>query len=188
MGKSRVYTGTGDKGQTSLVGGQRVSKADQRIDLYGQVDELNACIGVVRAYVDDNKVNEYKFLGVIQNHLFTIGSIFASEPEDRDKFKLPQLSENDLKEIEEQIDLIDEKLEPLKNFILPTGTLASSHMHICRTVARRVERQLVSFMESHSGDIPTIIESYINRLSDYFFVLSRYDNKINGEDEVIWKV
>ena len=187
MTKSRVYTGTGDKGQTSLVGGQRVSKADERIDLYGQVDELNSWIGVVRSYIDESQHKEYEFLSVIQNHLFTIGSIFASEQADRVKYKLPALNENDLNEIEQQIDDIDARLEPLKNFILPTGTNVASYIHICRTVARRVERSLVSFMEAHPDDIPSVIESYINRLSDYFFVLGRYENKLNNVSEEIWK-
>ena len=187
MAKSKVYTGTGDKGKTSLVGGQRVSKADQRIDLYGQVDELNSWIGVVRSHVNENQNSEYLYLNTIQNHLFTMGSIFASEPSDRIKYKLPSLTEEDLKVIESEIDKIDEKLDKLKNFILPTGTPAASYIHMCRTVTRRVERSLVSFMETHEGDIPIIIESYLNRLSDYFFVLGRFENKINDIEETIWK-
>lgn len=179
--KSIVYTATGDKGTTSLVGGKRVSKDDVRLEAYGTVDELNAHIGLL-----DNLHNipsETKdFLKVIQNKLFNIGAYLATES--APGAKASGLDDDDIKKIEHHIDLLDSELPPLHNFVLPGGSRISSRAHICRTVARRCERRVVTLDREVKVD-PNVL-TYLNRLSDYFFVLGRFNNIHNQIEEKYW--
>jgi cob(I)alamin adenosyltransferase len=188
--KSIVYTKTGDKGTTALVGGSRVSKGDHRIRIYGEVDELNSHLGVAISLIEDSTIselhNEVKFLKGIQYYLFVIGSIFACEKENREKFSIPKITALEVSNLENNLDRIDESLSTLKYFVLPGGHLISSHFHVCRTVCRRVERESISYEVSHKGELPEEVLKYINRLSDFFFVLSRFVNKVTNKDEVHW--
>lgn len=176
----KIYTKTGDSGTTSLIYGKKVSKADLKIDAYGTVDELNAYIGLLK----DQTINEKRaeFLFEIQRSLFTIGSNLASEKLDHN---LPKIHENDVKVIENEIDVMNEELDILKNFILPGGHNSVSICHIARTVCRRAERTVVRLQEFEPVDL-TILK-YLNRLSDYLFVLSRKMLKELDLPEVIWK-
>jgi cob(I)alamin adenosyltransferase len=178
----KIYTKTGDKGTTALFGGKRVSKADLRIDTYGTVDELNSYIGLVRD--QPTNASRKNILIEIQDRLFTIGSILATEPGNT-KVRVPSLSEGDVTVLEKEIDAMEEKLPPMKSFILPGGREAVSFCHIARTVCRRTER-LVIALDAHEPVDPLIIQ-YLNRLSDYLFVLSR---KMSAEllaEETPWK-
>lgn len=184
MKKSAVYTRTGDKGTTGLVGGTRIKKSDSRIHLYGEIDELNSLIGLSISFLD--KEFDKSFLHEIQSSLFDIGSNLACEKEKRIQFKLPQLNESLIKKIEDEIDKMDETLIPLHSFILPGGSLAASSFHVCRTVCRRVERQIVDFEEQNPGEIPLNALSMINRPSDYFFILARWLNQSLKIEEIKW--
>ncbi|MBA2405014.1 MAG: cob(I)yrinic acid a,c-diamide adenosyltransferase [Bdellovibrionales bacterium] len=187
MKKSSIYTRTGDEGKTGLVSGNRVSKADQRIDLYGELDELNSRLGFACSHLDSNYSLEINFIHKLQSALFDLGSNMACELENRSKFKLPQITEALVKEIESEIDRMDSQLEPLKNFILPGGLLSASAFHLARTNARKVERMLVSFEQSTKEELPEMSLIFLNRLSDYFFVFARYVNKIANAAEISWK-
>lgn len=164
----KIYTKTGDQGITSLFGGKRVSKADLRIDTYGTVDELNSWIGLVR----DQPVNEKRknFLVVIQDRLFTIGSLLATEPGNT-KVKIPLLAEEDVAALEKEIDDMDAELPPMRSFILPGGHQSVSFCHIARTVCRRAERLIIQ-LHAHEP-LEMLVIQYLNRLSDYLFVLCR---------------
>lgn len=183
----KVYTKTGDKGETGLYGGTRISKASARVDSYGNIDELNAFIGVAKSYVNDNEVLEQ--LKSIQFDLFTVGSE-AATPIDKlflanGKARLPLvISEAEIEAMEHWIDAFEEKLEPLQYFILPGGGKAATHFHVARTVCRRAERSLV-FLNETEEVRPELIK-YLNRLSDYLFVLSRYVSKLDNEAEEYW--
>jgi cob(I)alamin adenosyltransferase len=171
----KIYTKTGDKGQTSLVGGTRVSKDNAQIEAYGTVDELNSAIGIVAGedtvYVD--------FLQDIQHKLFNIGSVLASEG--NLDFELPTVSEEDILLIEKEIDRLNEGLPRLKNFILPGGNVLSAHTHLARCICRRAERRVVTL----ENDEYLIHIRFLNRLSDYLFVLSREYLRLDGKQEVI---
>ena len=164
----KIYTKTGDKGTTSLFGGKRVSKANIRIDAYGTVDELNSWVGVVR----DQQVNEPRkeTLLRIQDRLFTMGSSLATEPGNT-KVRIPSLSEDDIVFLEGEIDSMEAQLPPLRSFILPGGHPSVSFAHVTRTVCRRAERLIILLHETEPVD-PLVIK-YLNRLSDYLFVLAR---------------
>ncbi|MGV4414421.1 cob(I)yrinic acid a,c-diamide adenosyltransferase [Chryseobacterium sp. T1] len=183
----KVYTKTGDKGETGLYGGTRISKASARVDSYGNIDELNAFIGVAKSYVNDTEVLEQ--LKSIQFDLFTVGSE-AATPIDKlflanGKARLPLvISEAEIEAMEHWIDAFEEKLEPLQYFILPGGGKAATHFHVARTVCRRAERSLV-FLNETEEVRPELIK-YLNRLSDYLFVLSRYVSKLDNEAEEYW--
>jgi cob(I)alamin adenosyltransferase len=172
---SRVYTRTGDTGQTSLVGGKRVSKADLRVDAYGDVDELNSVIGLARARLQDREIDET--LSLIQNDLFTLGADLAS-PAD---IEVPRIDESFIKTLEDSSDLYLEQLEPLKEFILPGGSEAGASLHVARTIARRAERRVVALSGSEELNARTII--YLNRLSDLLFILARVVNHRSGIPE-----
>jgi cob(I)alamin adenosyltransferase len=178
----KIYTKTGDEGNTSLFGGKRVSKADLRIDTYGTVDELNSWIGLVR----DQGVNQKRksVLVDIQDRLFTIGSILATEPGNT-KVKIPSLSETDVQFLEKEIDLMESELEPMRSFILPGGHQAISFCHVARTVCRRAER-LCTALHLNEPTNPLVIQ-YLNRLSDYLFVLSRKMSAELNAEETAWK-
>lgn len=164
----KIYTKTGDKGQTSLIGGTRVPKHHVRIESYGTVDELNAYIGLIR----DQQISEHqrKILKEIQDRLFTIGSILASDPE-KSKMKIPDLHQTDIELLEQEIDAMNEELPELRHFILPGGNNAVSFCHVARCVCRRAERICVQLSEESKVDEQVIV--YLNRLSDYLFVLAR---------------
>ena len=177
MGKriTKVYTKTGDKGQTSLVGGIRVSKASTRVEAYGDVDELNSVLGIARSHVVDEELE--KILGVIQNDLFIMGADLASPQ----GIETPRISEEKVKELEKTIDKFLKELEPLKEFILPTGRGGGAYLHLARTVARRAERRVVRLREEEEINENLLI--YLNRLSDLLFVMARIENKRRGFDE-----
>ncbi|MFN3021650.1 cob(I)yrinic acid a,c-diamide adenosyltransferase [Chryseobacterium sp. TY3] len=183
----KVYTKTGDKGETGLYGGTRISKASSRVESYGNIDELNAFMGVAKSYVTDSRVLEQ--LKKIQFDLFTVGSE-AATPVDKlflanGKARLALvISEKEIEELEQWIDAFEEELEPLQYFILPGGGKAATHFHVARTVCRRAERSMVFLNESEEVR-PELIK-YLNRLSDYLFVLSRYISKIENEPEEYW--
>jgi cob(I)alamin adenosyltransferase len=178
----KIYTKTGDDGTTALFGGKRVSKADLRIETYGTVDELNSWIGVVR----DQEINSSRSstLVTIQDRLFTIGSNLATEPGNT-KVKIPALFEEDVNYLERQIDSMEAGLEPMKSFILPGGHPSVSFCHVCRTVCRKAERLAIA-LDRSEGVNPMVIK-YLNRLSDYLFVLSRLMSTELKADETPWK-
>ncbi len=178
----KIYTRTGDTGTTALFGGKRVSKADLRIDTYGTVDELNSFIGLVR----DQPVNasRKKILVEIQDRLFTIGSILATEPGNT-KVKVPALSESDIAVLEKEIDAMEAQLPPMKSFVLPGGHQSVSFCHVARTVCRRAERLVIALNEQEKVD--TLIVQYLNRLSDYLFMLSRKMTAELGAEEIPWR-
>ena len=183
----KIYTKTGDKGETSLYGGTRVSKAAARVESYGTLDELNAFIGLAKAEISDEKV--FNQLQKIQFDLFTVGSE-AATPTDKlllanGKSRLDlMISEKEITELELWMDDFDAELEPLKFFILPSGGKAAATVHVCRTVCRRAERAMV-FLNETEEVRPELIK-YLNRLSDYLFILARYISKISGEKEDYW--
>lgn len=172
---SKVYTKTGDGGETSLVGGQRVSKASLRVEAYGDVDELNSYIGMARAFLKDLEMDEA--LGLIQNDLFTLGADLAS-PAD---IEVPRISNEFIATLEELSDRYLGELEPLKEFILPGGCEAGAALHLARTVARRSERRVVALAGVEEINPQTVV--YLNRLSDLLFILARLVNKRAGVPE-----
>lgn len=198
MKKAAVYTKTGDSGTTGLVGGTRIKKNDPRIHLYGEVDELNSFIGAAlfdlkelrtKSTTVQNRdayAREITFLESVQSSLFDLGSNLACELEQRKNFKLPQLDKGLIDTMEDHIDRMDSTLPPLKNFILPGGLRAACSFHLCRTICRRIERQLVDFNDHKPGEAPDFSIEYLNRLSDYFFILSRFVNHSEGMSEVDW--
>jgi len=180
----KIYTRVGDKGTTSLIGGTKVSKAHLRIESYGTVDELNSHIGLCRELVQDSESRNQ--LLEIQDRLFTIGSALACDPEKEPRLRIPDLKESDVELLENEIDRMDSDLEPMRNFILPGGHTTTAHLHIARCVARRAERACVRLEELGEGVTPLVIK-YLNRLSDYLFVLARYQGKLLDVPEQPWK-
>ena len=183
----KVYTKTGDKGETSLIGGTRVPKYHPRIEAYGTVDELNSFTGLLRDSLTDEQIRAE--ILQIQEKLFIAESLLACEP-DPDKRTyhcgdLPKISDADISHLEMEMDKMLQVLPELKHFILPGGSQQISLCHVCRTVCRRAERKMVKLAQETSVD--EIIIRYINRLSDYFFVLARYIAKENGLPEIVWK-
>ena len=178
----KIYTKTGDQGTTSLFGGKRVSKADLRIDTYGTVDELNSYVGLVR----DQEVNQKRkdILVEIQDRLFTIGSILATEPGNT-KVKIPSIQEQDVILLEQEMDKMDTELPPMKFFVLPGGHPSISFGHVARTVCRRAERLTIALNAQEAID-PLVIK-YLNRLSDYLFVLCRMMAHELKVEETPWK-
>ena len=182
MKKSNVYTKTGDQGTTALVGGMRVSKTDIRLESYGTVDELNSQIGLLITYIDDE--DDKRFLLWIQHKLFSIGSYLATDHEKVTLKAASILYEEDTRKIEDEIDQIDSTLPLLHAFVLPGGCRGAAIAHVCRTVCRRAERRILSLSEDTK--ISSELLSFINRLSDYLFVLSRKINKDKKNDEIFW--
>jgi cob(I)alamin adenosyltransferase len=179
----KIYTKTGDQGKTGLIGGTRVSKNHIRIESYGTVDELNSFIGLLADYMQDK--HSKTILREIQDRLFTIGSSLASDPEKNIKMKIPALQDDDINLLEREIDSMEEKLEPMKFFILPGGHVTVSTAHIARCVCRRAERYCVALQETEP--IELLVLKYLNRLSDYLFVLARYSGHQLGAEEIPWK-
>ena len=179
----KIYTKTGDKGDTGLFGGERVSKNSPRIKAYGTIDELNSFIGLAITEVKNKEVK--LLLNKIQNQLFTVGSDLATpETEKNKKLNITRTPESFYLELEYEIDKYEVKLEPLKNFILPGGSKAAAFLHVCRTVARRAEREVVALNSTVKIGDNVII--FLNRISDLFFVLSRYENKVSNHPDITW--
>lgn len=183
---NRIYTRTGDKGKTALVGGQRVPKDAPRIECYGTVDELNALVGA--ACVTANQSRDTQRLADIllrvQHELFNLGSILATLPEDVGP-RQPTVTEAEIRQLESEIDEMNEGLPALRSFVLPGGTDLNARLHVCRTVCRRAERLLVGV--AREEQVPEAAIRYLNRLSDALFVWSRWANLQLGEPEVLWQ-
>ena len=189
-----VYTKTGDNGTTSLVGGTRVKKCAPRVESYGTVDELNSHIGLLAEMLlkltnDAERDIKERFmechsqLKKVQNRLFVVQTLLATEDEDT-YAKLPQLDDGATEETEHWIDAMDSKLPRLKSFVIPGGSTASAQAHVCRTVCRRAEREIVRLSEEEKVDEK--IKKYINRISDYLFVMSRYILLLQNKKEIFW--
>ncbi len=176
----KVYTKAGDKGVTSLFGGTKIHKDDIKIEAYGTVDELNSQLGVLLSMIPENEINN--FILKLQNVLFDVGSHLASDGS-ADKF-LPELKVSIVESLESEMDKMTAALPELKSFILPRGNLRIATTHVCRTVCRRAERRVVSL--SRKQEIPDFIIVFLNRLSDYFFVLARFLGQSDGIDEEKW--
>ena len=180
----KIYTKTGDAGKTSLIGGTKVFKNDSRIEAYGTVDELNSYIGLVSDLF--NHTHTKSILKKIQNKLFTIGSLLACDHEKKTKIILPDIKEDDIVFLEKEIDVMNEHLPAMKNFILPGGHVAVSNTHIARCVCRRAERCCIN-MQQHKFFVDALIIKYLNRLSDYLFVLARFIAHNLNVKETVWK-
>lgn len=178
----KVYTKTGDKGTTALFGGKRVSKANLRIEAYGTVDELNVYTGLLR----DQEINQPRkeILVEIQDRLFTIGATLAADP-DKQKLKLPDLFESDIELLEKAMDTMDTELEPIRAFVLPGGHQSVSFCHLARVICRKAERLAVALDEVEG--VHELVIKYLNRLSDYYFVLSRKMTVELSAEEIPWK-
>ena len=187
---TRVYTRTGDRGETSLVGGKRVPKDSPRIDAYGTIDELNSIIGLARVFNEENleagEAHHFldEVLCKIQDELFDLGSELATPPESFQQGMF-RISQTEIKSIEKLIDKCQENLQPLESFILPGGGRVGAYLHQCRTVCRRAEREILRL--SRQETISEWPLKYVNRLSDLFFVLSRWISKETGEREYLWQ-
>jgi cob(I)alamin adenosyltransferase len=179
----KIYTKTGDKGETSLLGGARVPKFHPRIEAYGTIDELNSYIGLIR----DQQINDHdrEVLLEVQDRLFTLESQIARDPDTEMQVRLPEIHEEDVKYLEKEIDKMNEGLPELRNFILPGGHTTVSYCHIARCVCRRAERNTLRL--SHAQPVEPINIMYLNRLSDYLFVLSRKIAKDLNAPETPWK-
>ncbi|MFZ1784935.1 MAG: cob(I)yrinic acid a,c-diamide adenosyltransferase [Ferruginibacter sp.] len=180
----KIYTKAGDLGKTSLIGGTKVPKSNIRIDAYGTIDELNSFIGLTADHLSTHPAKD--FLKEIQDRLFTIGSSLACDPEKESKLKIPDLKEADIELLEKEIDSMNEVLEEMKSFILPGGHVAISTAHVTRCVCRRAERICVD-MQEHDLFVEPLVIKYLNRLSDYLFVLARYAGHLLGVDDIPWK-
>lgn len=183
----KIYTRTGDDGTTSLIGGTKVPKSDLRIEAYGTVDELNSYIGLCRDLLTDDEAR--KLLLEVQDRLFTIGSSLACDPVKEPKMRIPDLKPTDVELLEKEMDRMNESIPPMKNFVLPGGHISLSHLHIARCVCRRAERCCVrlEMTEEQPSDTEILIIQYLNRLSDYLFVLSRFAGHQLSIPEIPWK-
>ena len=179
----KIYTKVGDKGTTSLIGGTKVLKSDLRIEAYGTIDELNSYVGLCHDVLIDE--HSKKILKEIQDRLFTIGSSLACDPEKEPKMKIPDLKEEDVSLLEKEMDQMNEMIPQMKSFILPGGHVTVSHLHIARCICRRAERCCVRLSEQAREDL--LILKYLNRLSDYLFVLARYTSHLLTAEEIEWK-
>jgi cob(I)alamin adenosyltransferase len=180
---NRIYTRTGDKGETALVGGQRMPKDSLRIECYGTVDELNAFVGMARFSALDTLPALADILLRVQHELFNLGSILATLPQDVHP-KQPRVTETEIKQLELEIDKMNAELTPLRSFVLPGGSRVNTELHACRTICRRAERLAVSLARNES--VPSEAIGYLNRLSDALFVWSRWANRQLGAPEVLW--
>jgi cob(I)alamin adenosyltransferase len=180
----KIYTKTGDRGETGLFGGGRVSKSHPRVEAYGDIDELNAAIGLARSIEMMPRIDEVR--APVQRDLFSLGALLATPNHDKVKQQLEKARIDDTRvaELERAIDDGETELEPLTAFILPGGTPKSAALHVARTVCRRAERKVISL--GSEVDVPPIVVKYLNRLSDLLFVLARVANRRAGAPEVIW--
>ena len=179
MKKSSVYTRTGDDGTTALVGGKRVSKASLKLESYGTVDELNSQLGLLLTYVTDAQDREQ--LLRCQCNLFTIGAMLATEPE----YCKEGFPRSEVEAMELAIDQANEGLPGWRGFTLPGGSRAAAMAHVCRTVCRRAERRILALAQE--AEVPQEVMQYMNRLSDFLFVLALHENFLAGRDEIIWQ-
>lgn len=186
---TRVYTRSGDKGKTKLVGGMDVAKDSIRIEAYGTVDELNAIVGLARAFWDVSAGGEHarvdEILARVQNDLFNVGSELATPVADRWK-GMYRVGDSDVKQLESWCDEFNEQLGPLEEFILPGGGRVGAFLHQARTVCRRAERRVVTLEHGEAADVEGCVV-YLNRLSDFLFVMGRWVAKLSGEPEVFWR-
>ena len=182
MKKSGIYTRTGDEGQTSLFAGGRTSKRTARLHAYGTIDELNSMLGLALAHGLSEEVSTG--VGKVQNELFLIGADLAT-PLEAEATWIMRASEDNVTRLEREIDAMDELLPPLKNFILPGGTVGAASLHVARTVCRRAERWVVALSQEESINVSAL--HYVNRLSDWLFVAARYENVQSGGEEAIWR-
>lgn len=179
----KIYTKTGDKGTTALWGGGRLPKYHLRIEAYGSLDELNANLGLLRDFCEQEEQRQQ--LLKIQERLFSLGTIMATAPEKADKVKQPDVLPEDVLQLENWMDAMDEHLAPLKNFVLPGGHPQVSRANIARTVCRRAERLAVALNEEQA--LPAVVLQYLNRLSDYLFIFGRFAAHCHQAEEVLWK-
>ncbi len=184
MGKSLLYTRTGDRGTTSLVGGERVKKNSTRLVAYGELDELSSQIGVVAAEPDCPE-GLRRDLHAVQNELFNIGSYLATAVKPGESPRCASLTEEKLREMESWIDRLDEETPKIRAFVLPGGSRGAAAAHVARTVCRRAERALYTLADEEYVD--PMVMAYINRLSDYLFIAARYLNHVAGVEEITWK-
>ena len=182
MGKSALYTRGGDKGTTSLVGGQRVSKGHLRLESYGTIDELNSFLGLLIAETKEQKIVD--ILQFVQHKLFAVGSYLATDTTTTELKTANQITNENILRIEQAIDEIDSRLPKMKGFILPGGCRSASLAHVCRTVCRRAERQICRLAETATVDDASL--TFINRLSDLLFVIARNECISKNKDEIIW--
>ena len=180
----KIYTKTGDLGKTSLIGGTKVPKSHIRIEAYGTVDELNSHIGLLTDQLKDEHTKA--LLKEIQDRLFTIGSSLACDPDREPLMKIPDLKEADITLLETEMDKMNEALPAMRFFVLPGGHVSVSQAHVCRCVCRRAERLCVN-MQEHDLFVEPLVIKYLNRLSDYLFVASRYVGHLLGIAEIAWK-
>ena len=180
----KIYTKTGDLGKTSLIGGTKVAKNNIRIEAYGTIDELNSFIGLTADQLSHTHSKD--ILKEEQDRLFTIGSSLACDPDKEPLLKIPDLKEADIELLEKEIDKMNEELAPMKSFILPGGHPAISTAHVTRCVCRRAERLCVN-MKEHDLFVEPLVIKYLNRLSDYLFVLARYTGYLLGVEDIPWK-
>jgi cob(I)alamin adenosyltransferase len=180
---SKIYTKKGDRGQTSLIGGTKVSKSDLHIEAYGTVDELNSYIGLCQDFALNDKIK--LALKGVQDSLFTIGAMLATDSSKDSNLPYTDINESDIKYLETAIDEIDSILPQLKSFILPGGNIAVSHLHIARCICRRAERCCVRLLEDTQAY--EIVIQYLNRLSDYLFVLARFTAHLLNMEDIVWK-
>jgi cob(I)alamin adenosyltransferase len=180
----KIYTKTGDKGSTSLIGGTKVAKSHLRIESYGNLDELNSYVGLVIDLIADQASKD--MLREVQDRLFTIGSSLACDPEKDTGMQIPDLHEEDVTRLEKEIDRMNEVLPEMRSFILPGGSPSISTIHIARCICRRTERGCVRLQEENMFVEPLVIQ-YLNRLSDYLFVLSRFIGMQQGVAEIAWR-
>ena len=181
---SKIYTKTGDSGETSLGDGNRVPKHSLRVSAYGTVDETNATVGLAKLYADRTLISTQ--LSVIQNDLFDLGADLCRPDQEKDseaQYQPLRMTGNQVKRLETEIDLMNKNIEPLRAFILPGGSKLAAHLHLCRTVSRRAERLTVELSNNETVNAHSI--QYLNRLSDWFFVASRVANS-NGKDDILW--
>jgi len=181
---SKIYTKTGDSGETSLGNGNRVAKHSLRVSAYGTVDETNATVGLAKLYTESTLI--FTQLAVIQNDLFDLGADLCRPDHQKDaeaQYQPLRMTSNQVKRLETEIDLMNKNIEPLRSFILPGGSKLAAHLHLCRTVSRRAERLTVELSESETVNAHSI--QYLNRLSDWFFVAARVANS-NGKDDILW--
>lgn len=179
----KIYTRTGDKGETSLFGAERVSKASLRVNAYGDVDETNSHIGLVRSFNKEKKISA--ILEEIQSDLFVLGSDLATPINSPSRKNIPTITAKHVKRLEKLIDEIEEQNLPLRKFVLPAGSKTASLLHVARTVCRRAERKVVALKEKETINEQCLI--YLNRLADLLFVLARFANKISNVKDIEWK-
>ena len=180
---TKVYTRRGDQGQTSLVGGQRVSKASVRLEAYGTVDELNSHLGLLAAMLPDG--HEKDLVERIQNNLFNVCTNLATDQDQTELYPSAYLPEGAIKELEDEVDSIMHELPERQGFILPGGTQEAAQAHVCRTVCRRAERRIVALAEE--ATVSPEVQQYVNRLSDYLFILAKKLNFLAGKSEKVWQ-